>query len=345
MLDVQHINTTEKIIQTNAGDFSYDYLVVATGAKTNYFGMKDVEAHAVPMKSLPQALDIRSIILGNLEKAYQTDSIEKRESLMNFVIVGAGPTGVEMAGALGELKNHILPHDYPDLDVSKMQIHVIEMQDRLLAAMSKVSSKAAQRFLEKQGVKLWLNNSVKSYDGDKLILSNGKTWNAHTVIWTAGVAGSIISGIPEESIVRGNRIKVNEFNQVDTCDEVYAIGDVAALISAETPDGHPMIAPVAIQQAKLLAKNLGAKLAGKEMKAFTYKDLGMMATVGRSQAVCDLKHLKFQGFLGWLTWLFIHLMLLVGFRNKVVTFFNWAWGYAHYDRSLRLIIRPFTKSI
>jgi len=343
MTEVSKINPDDHCIETPNGTLNYDYCVIAVGAKPNYFGMHDIQKHSVTMKSLPQALDLRSLILGNLEKAYQTDSQQERDSLMNFVIVGGGPTGVEMAGALGELKHHILPLDYPDLELKKMQIHIIEMQDRLLGAMSEESSKSTQEFLKKYDINIWLKTSVQSYDGLTLTLSNGKKFQTATVVWAAGVNGSVLPGLKEEIIIKGNRLKVDEHNKIKDTSNIYAIGDVAAMITDELPDGHPMLAPVAIQQGRHLARNLKRLLNNQPLKPFVYRDLGVMATVGRSHAVCDLKFLKIRGLFGWFVWLLVHLLLLIGFRNKMVTFVNWAWSYFSYDRSLRLIIRPFKK--
>jgi len=345
MTEVQNIKPDEKSIETAMGQIFYDFLVIAAGAETNYFGMVDIQKNAIPMKSLPQALDVRSIILGNLEKAYQIDSVKERDRLMNFVIVGGGPTGVEMVGALGELKHHILPRDYPDLELSKMQIHIIEMQNRLLGSMSIQSSKSAQQFLEKLGINIWLNTRVNSYDGTTLILSTGKKLCATTVIWTAGVAGTVIPGLKDDAIFKGNRIRVDQFNRVKGYPNIFAIGDIAAMITDKVPEGYPMLAPVAIQQGRHLAKNLKKLIHDKPLLPFVYRDLGVMATIGRSHAVCDLKFMKCQGVFGWFVWLFVHLILLIGFRNKLVTLINWAWSYFSYDRSLRLIIRPYKRNL
>ena len=345
MTEVLNIKPAEKCIETAMGQIFYDFLVIAAGAKTNYFGMVDIQRNAIPMKSLPQALDVRSFILGNLEKAYQTDSVKERDSLMNFVIVGGGPTGVEMAGALGELKHHILPRDYPDLELSKMQIHIIEMQNRLLGSMSIQASKSAQQFLEKSVINIWLNTCVKSYDGSTLILSTGKKLCATTVIWTAGVAGAVIPGLKDDAIFKGNRIRVDQFNRVKGYPNIFAIGDIAAMITDKVPEGYPMLAPVAIQQGRHLAKNLKKLIHDQPLRPFVYRDLGVMATIGRNHAVCDLKFMKCQGVFGWFIWLVVHLLLLIGFRNKLVTFLNWAWSYFSYDRSLRLIIRPYKRNL
>lgn len=258
---------------------------------------------------------------------------------MNFVVVGGGPTGVEMAGALGELKLHVLPHDYPELNFNHMQIHVVDMEDRLLRAMSVEASRSAEKFLKKFDINLWLKTKVVSYDGKVLTLSNGKMIFADTVIWAAGVTGAVIPGLKDEVLLRGNRIKVDCFNKVNGYENIFAVGDIACMINEKYPQGHPMLAPIAVQQAKNLARNLEVSFKGQPMRPFVYKDLGVMATVGRNHAVADLSFVKFQGIFAWFVWLFVHLMSLVGFRNKIVAFVNWAWNYFSYDRGLRLIIR------
>ncbi len=343
MTEVLAVRPDENCLETTIGRISYDYLVLASGSNPNFFGKEDIQKHAVPMKTVPQALDLRSLILQNFEKALEIDQAQEREKLMNFVIVGGGPTGVEMAGALGELKHHILPKDYPDLDFKKMQIHIIEMKDRLLSFMPVDLSRSAERFLKKFDINIWLNTQVIAYDGNTALLSNGKKLEASTMIWTAGVMGEVIPGLKPEVILPLNRIKVDVFNKVEGSPNIFAIGDVAGMITQQTLNGHPMLAPIAIQQGRHLAKNLKRLIQQKPMVPFVYRDLGVMATVGRSHAVCDLNFIKFQGFIGWFVWLFVHLMLLVGFRSKVVTFINWFWSYISYDRGLRLIIRPYKK--
>jgi NADH dehydrogenase len=253
------------------------------------------------------------------------------------VIVGGGPTGVETAGALGELKRHILPTDYPELDLRRMQIHVVEAAGKLLGTMSPGASTKADEFLKELGVTIWLNAPVKGYDGKTVELGNGKTIRSETVIWTAGVLGAAIAGLPEESHTRNHRIKVDNFNRTLAHKNIFVIGDLACLPAELYENGHPMVAQVAIQQATRLAKNLVLLLKGKEPVAFVYKNLGDLATVGRNRAVADFQHLKIQGFIAWLLWIFVHLMNLVGFRNKVVVLINWVWNYITYDRSIRLI--------
>lgn len=339
MAEVIRIKPEQNSVETSIGDIAYEYLIIAVGSKTNYFGMEDFRNNARPMKSIPQAVDLRNLILENFEKALLISDIEEREGMMNIVIVGGGPTGVEMAGALGELKLHVLPHDYPELDLHHMQIHLVDMEDRLLKSMAEVSSKSAEEFLKKFEMNLWLKTKVKSYDGKVLELSNGKKIRSDTVIWAAGVSGAVIAGLKPEVITPSSRIKVDAFNKVIGCNNIFAIGDIASMESEKFPRGHPMLAPVAIKQARGLAQNLQAILDNKSLRPFVYRDIGVMATIGRNHAVVEMPFFKFQGVFAWMVWLFVHLMALVGFRNKIVAFVNWAWNYFSYDRGLRFIIR------
>ena len=338
MAEVKEILPDENKIRTSIGEIGFDYLIIACGSSTTYFGMNEFAKHVLPMKTIPEASLIRNLMLENMEKALLVKDLDQQEALMNIVIIGGGPTGVELAGSIGELKLHILPHDYPELDLKKMQIHVVDMADRLLSGMSVDSSASAARSLKKFDVNLWLKTKVLSYDGKILHLSNGKKIATDTVIWAAGVAGSVISGLKEESLV-SNRYRVDSFNRVEGYDRIFAVGDVACMVSPKFPKGHPMVAPVAIQQAAQLIDNFTKIFAHKPLTAFVYKNPGIMATIGRNQAVVDFKMLRFSGILAWVIWLFVHLMALVGFRNKIVVFVNWAWNYFSYDRGLRLIIR------
>ena len=339
MAEVQSVSPDTNQLETSIGTIDFDQLVIATGSKTNFFGLESIKQLSMPMKSIPEALNLRSLMLQNFEAALLTDDLKKREALMNYVIVGAGPTGVELAGALAELKRHVLPNDYPDLDIRRMSIHLVEAADRVLATMSEVSSKKASQYLEKLGVQVWTNTFVQDYDG-ATVTTNNKPLPGSTLIWAAGVTGALPGGLTAEQ-VKGGRISVDPFNKVLGSENIFAIGDVAVMSSEENPKGHPMLAQVAMQQGTLLGKNILRWAKGKQAVPFKYKDLGSMATVGRNLAVVDLPHLKVQGFLGWAIWMGVHLVSLVGFRNKVVTLFNWIWNYLKYDRGVRLIIRPY----
>lgn len=344
MAKVTGINTQDKTISTIVGDLKYDYLVIASGTLTNFFGNEGLRDLSFPIKQIPQALDLRSHLLQNFEKAVMTQKNgTELESLMNFVIVGGGPTGVEVAGALSELKRNVLPSDYPELDFSKMHIYLVEGLDRLLNGMTEKSGNKALKYLEKFGVEMLLGKVVKAYDGKTVFFNDGTTIISDTLIWAAGVKGNILSGLEESSVERG-RFIVDEHNLIKGYQDIYAIGDVASMISKKHPKGHPQLAPVAIQQGKHLAKNLIRKAEGKEMKPFSYLDKGSMATIGRNKAVVDLPTgQQFGGFVAWLIWMFIHLVSIIGFRNKLVVLSNWIWNYFTYDRGIRLIIRPFVK--
>lgn len=342
LAEVHNIQPEKNEIETSIGNLNYDHLVIATGSATNFFGSENIEKYTMEMKSVPQSLNIRSLIIENFEEALLTSDLAERNALMNFVIVGGGPTGVELAGALAEMKKGILPKDYPDLDIRQMQINLIQGSDRLLDAMSIKASKKAEDFLTRLGVDIWKNLYVNDYDGKTVRTNTEKTFEAATVIWAAGVTGELINGLDAEALVeRSNRIKVDAHNLIVGSENIYAIGDVASMSSEEYPHGHPMMAQPAIQQGKLLAKNLLAKLKGKKLKPFTYNDKGSMATIGRNKAVVDLPNFKFQGFFAWFVWMFVHLFSLIGFRNKVIVFMNWVYNYIRFDRETRLIIRPF----
>ncbi|MBI3591459.1 MAG: NAD(P)/FAD-dependent oxidoreductase [Candidatus Melainabacteria bacterium] len=343
MAEVFNIKPEIKCVETSIGDITYDYLVIATGSKSNFYGLKDFQANAIPMKSLVEALNLRSFILQKFEKALLTNDVKEREHLMSVVVVGGGPTGVEIAGALAELKNHILANDYPELDTRKMQIHLIELLPRLMASMSNESSEKSQLFLKQLGVNIWLDTGVKSYDGLNVCLTSGKIIQAYTVIWSAGVMGATIPGVNGNTLLKGDRIKVDSFSKVAGYENIFAIGDVAGMISDKFPDGHPMLAPVAVQQGEHLAKNILNLIHKKELQPFVYKNPGAMATVGRNRAVVDLQYFKFQGMFAWFIWVFVHLMKLVSFRNRLVVFVNWVWNYFSYDRGIRLIIKPLGK--
>lgn len=337
MADVQEIDAEKKLVHTSVGVLDYDYLVMATGAVSNFFGMENVERYSMPMKTLVEALNLRSLILQNFEKALNSSDLQEREALMNFVVVGGGATGVELAGALAELKRYILPKDYPDLDIRRMQIHIVQGADRLLPAMSEQASEDAERFLRKMDVNVWLNVRAKDYDGFT-IYTDKETFYAKTLIWTAGVKGAPTAGL-DATFIGGNRVLINEFSQIQGYEDIFAIGDVAAVQTEEHPYGLPMLASVAVQQGSHLGKNLNLLAREKPMKPFVYKDKGTMATVGRHLAVVDTKRLKFGGGLAWFLWMFVHLMLLVDFRSRLIVFVNWAWSYFFYDKGTRLIVR------
>ncbi|MFT4668724.1 MAG: NADH dehydrogenase [Ulvibacter sp.] len=343
LAEVKNIDTQRSRIETSIGSLSYDYLVIATGTRTNFFGNKSIEANSMPMKTIPQALDIRSLILQNIEEADLTDSETERKCLLNFVIAGAGPTGVELAGALAEFRRGILKFDYPELDENEMKVHLIEGSSKVLAAMSDHASTKAHKFLTNLGVNIHLNTIVKDYDG-KTVYTENENFESSTFIWAAGVTGAPINGIDGNSLVeRTNRYKVDNFNKIDGFETIYALGDIALMTTENYPKGHPQVAQPAIQQGKQLGKNVKRLLANKKMEPFSYFDKGTMATIGRNKAVCDVKNMHFAGALAWFLWMFVHLWFLVGFRNRVITFFNWTYSYINYDRAARLIIRPFRK--
>lgn len=341
--EVEKVIPEENKLLTTIGAITYDHLIIATGSTSNFFGQAQIEQNAMPMKSIPEALNLRSLILQNLEAALIAEDKESEAKLLNFVIVGGGPTGVETAGAIAELKKHVLKNDYSELDIQKVNIYLIEGSPELLGPMSKQSQVKSQEFLEELGVTVYTNARVQSYDGNVLMLADGRSILSSTVIWSAGVKGVVLAGLNPDCTVRGNRLKVDKINKVECYQNIYAIGDVAAMITDETPNGHPGVAPAAIQQGKLLAKNLVNIIEGRPTVDFKYFDKGAMATVGRNRAVVDINKIHFQGIFAWFTWMFVHLMTLVGFRNKLVVFVNWVWSYFSYDRGTRLIIRPFVK--
>nr|WP_040497118.1 NAD(P)/FAD-dependent oxidoreductase [Fulvivirga imtechensis] len=340
MAEVHVIHAKEKYIETEIGAMSYDHLVIATGSRTNFFGNDSIMTHAFPLKQIPQALDLRSHILQNFEAATVTTDADQLESMMNIVIVGGGPTGVEVAGALGELKKNVLPSDYPDLDFDHMNIILLEGTSRLLGGMSEFASRKAIKYLKKFDVQVRLSTMVTSYDGLVAELSNGSSIKTHTLIWAAGVKGNYPDGIAPTSIEKA-RLLVDEYNRLLDYDDIYAIGDIALMKSKDYPYGHPMLAPVAIQQGNNLAKNLKRMLKSKPMKPFQYYDKGSMATIGRNKAVVDLGKLRFGGLFAWMIWMFVHLISIIGFRNRLIVFSNWVWNYFTYDKGTRLIIRKF----
>ncbi|MGJ5640732.1 NAD(P)/FAD-dependent oxidoreductase [Formosa sp. S-31] len=344
LAEVLEIEPEKKNVITNIGDLKFDYLVVASGSETNYFGNASIEAHSMAMKTIPQSLNLRSLILENFEEALLTADLNERNALMNFVIVGAGPTGVELAGALAEIKKGILPKDYPDLDTRLAQIHLIQSGDRILKEMSEVASAKAEDFLEELGVNVWKNLRVTGYDGKTVTTNTDVSFETETMVWAAGVKGAGIKGLNSEDLcTRNQRIRVNKFNQLPGYTYIFAIGDIAQMETVEHPKGYPMMAQPAIQQGKQLGDNIKLLLEQQPMVPFAYKDKGAMATIGRNKAVVDLPDYKFQGVFAWFVWMFVHLFFLIGFRNRMVVFVNWVYNYIRFDREARLIIRPYKK--
>ena len=340
MAEVQHIDTEEKAIKTSIGTIHYDDLVLAAGATTNFFGNKNIEASALPMKSVSESMRLRNMILQNLERAETEDNEARKQALMNIAIVGGGPSGVEIAGVLAEMKQTILPRDYPDLDTSCMHIYLINATPRLLGAMSERSSREAEKALKELGVEVMTNCMVTDYVDKELVLKDGQRISAETVIWVSGIKANNIDGIPAESIGHAGRILVDRFNRVKGLKDVYAIGDQCIVEGDEAyPYGHPQLAQVAIQQAKTLAKNLIRQEKGETEQQFSYHNLGTMATIGRKKAVVEIGKLKFGGFFAWLLWLIVHLRSILGVKNKTIVFLNWMWSYMNYKQSLRLILK------
>jgi NADH:quinone reductase (non-electrogenic) len=341
LAEVEEIKTDSKTIYTNKGSLTYDFLVLATGTKTNFFGMKNVEENSLGMKDIRDSLNIRHKMLQNLEQAAITCDDEERDALTNFVIVGGGPAGVEMAGALAEFCKYILPKDYPEYPSSIMKIYLVEGSGKLISAMSDKASAKTLKYLNALNVEVLLNEIVTDYNGEVVTTKSGKNIIAKNLIWTAGVKGQLPKGINKEQLVNGNRLKTNQHLQVDGFTDVFAMGDIAAVITKETPKGHPQVAQPAIQQGKYLSKTLMNIIKNTPLKPFEYKDKGALATVGKRRAVADLGKLKFTGYFAWLLWSFVHLMSISGFRNKLLVGINWAISYFSYEKSNRLIIRNY----
>jgi NADH dehydrogenase len=347
---VQQVDLAHRQVVTADCTYAYDYLVIATGCTTNFFGNSNIAEHAYAMKSTSESIALRNRILLNFEAALSCEE-ENLESLMNIVIAGGGPTGVELAGSLIELKKHILPRDYPDMDFSRLDIHLVEGQATTLAAMSEVSQRKSRLYLEEMGVRMWMNTLVDDYDGRVVSFKDGRSIATRTLIWTAGVMGNVPEGIPKEMLVRGNRIQVDDRNRLPGYEHVFALGDIAYMETEGWPKGHPQLANVAINQAKNLASNLKRLAAAAdnnrsaELRPFVYKNPGTMATVGKRKAVVDLPHFRFQGFFAWMVWMFLHLMLILSVKNKLFIFINWAISYFTNDTTLRLIVLPTKKEI
>ena len=346
LADVQQIQTQEKKVVTDIGVFDYDSLVIATGADTNFFGNTNLMANAFPMKSTVEALQLRNRLLNNFEDALTAKDAEEMQRLMTIVVVGGGPTGVELSGAIADMKRYQLPKDYPELDFTEMKIYLLEGTGKTLAAMSTKSSERSEKYLEKLGVTVKTDSILKEFDGQKVTLQNGETINTSLVIWAAGIKGNVPEGIDKELIARGNRIKVDSQCRVLGHTNIFAIGDVAYMEEVAWPNGHPQVAPVAMQQADMLANNLyriEMKSGDENLLQFKYKDSGSMATVGRNLAVVDVPKpkLHFGGFFAWMIWMGLHLMLILGVKNRFFVFSNWLYNYFTYDQNLRLIFKAF----
>ena len=334
LAEVLSIDSANNKIKTTIGEFCYDLLVIAIGCTTNFFGNDELKSHAFTLKTTYDAINIRNHILQTFENIISAEAGEK-EGLMNLTIVGAGPTGVELAGAFAEIKKNILPKDYPNIDFTHFKINLIEGSKDTLNSMSLLAKRTSKIYLQKMGVNIITETFVKRYDGNFLELSNGNIIKSKTVIWAAGVIGNTIKGLPDSVQKVGNRIDVNRTNLVNGTQNIFALGDIAFMQTPKYPKGHPQVANVAINQAKNLAFNLNKN---KSIE-FEYKDLGSMATIGRNKAVVDLPHFKFKGYFAWLIWMFLHLMLILSVRNKLIIFINWVWAYLTKDTSLRLILK------
>jgi len=342
MCEVTEVVTAENLLRTTIGDISYDYLVIAIGTTNNFFGNQHLEERSLSMKSVSEALLIRNSILENLEEAVLNQDPDTRKGLLNIVIVGGGPTGTEIAGTLAELQKNSLPKDYPEINFSDMTIHLIEGSPNVLNSMAPISKKKAHEYLDKLGVDTRVNTTVKDFDGSYAYLSDGSKIRTNLLIWAAGVTGNKIKGLDPSIMAKGNRIQVDEFLKVKGLTNVYAMGDIASMITEATPMGHPQLAAVAMAQGKQLANNFKNLAKNQAQKGFVFLNKGVMATVGRNRAVVELPFLNFQGFFAWLTWMFVHLFLTLGVKNRLIIFINWTWSYFTQDESLRLIIRPKT---
>ncbi|WP_443877224.1 NAD(P)/FAD-dependent oxidoreductase, partial [Leyella stercorea] len=341
MAEARMVDTEKKILQTSIGKIDYDYLVLAAGATTNFFGNKNIEQWAIPMKTVPEAMGLRNAMLSNFERALTCATEEERQELLNVVIVGGGATGVEIAGALAEMRRYVIPYDYPDMDSSLMHIYLIEAGDRLLAGLSQESSQKAYEFLKSMGVDIQFGKMVTDYRDHKVIIKDGTEIPTRTFLWVSGIRANAMPGIDESHLGRGFRFKVDEFNRIPGVEDVFAIGDQCLQTSeAAYPNGHPQVAQVAIQQAKNLAKNLKLINQGADssaLTAFHYKNLGSMATIGRNKAVVEIGKFRSQGFFAWVLWLVVHLRSILGVKNKMMVLLNWLWKYVSYNDSIRMI--------
>jgi len=335
------INADSNTIETDTGTLEYDYLVLAVGTETNYFGMENVKRNALPMKSINDALNLRNHILLSMEKAVRTNDRVEKEKYLTIVISGGGPTGVEIAGMLAEMGHNIAVKEYPEITNLQGHIHLIDASPTLLGPMSKKAQQEATEVLTKLGVKIQLNMAVKDYVDGRVLLANGESILTNVLIWTSGVTGREVPGLPADVIARGRRIIVNEYNMVKGTTNIFALGDICLQTTDKNfPNGHPQLAQVAIQQGTLLAGNLKRMISGEALKPFAYNDKGSMAIIAKYKAVADLPKFSFTGFFAWLVWLFIHIIPLVGFRNKIKLAFSWFWSFVTNDPTLRLIIRP-----
>ncbi|MBV5348767.1 NAD(P)/FAD-dependent oxidoreductase [bacterium] len=336
--EVYSVDTKKKELQTSLSTVWYDYLIISSGVNSNFFGMKNMEEYAIPMKSVSEAMALRNRLLQSFEKAVTLRDQNERKALLNVIVVGGGPTGVEVAGAIAEMKKFVLPKDYPDLNFDVMQITLIEGSPAVLGGMSKHASEKSIFYLQRLGITVRLNTRVTDFDGSILSIGDGTQIETKTVIWAAGISGVVPEGLPEDSIGRGKRIIVDNYNRIKGFDDIYAIGDVSVMATPAYPNGHPQVAQVAIQQGRNLAFNFLLMKRNSELRPFKYIDRGSMATIGRNRAVADLSFIKFSGFIAWLTWMFVHLMAIVGVKNRLLIFINWMWNYMTYDQSLRLIL-------
>ena len=340
MAEVTGIRPEENILETGIGEIRYDHLIFATGSNTNFFGNKGIEANAIGMKSLIEAVQIRNYVVKQFEESLLMTNTDDIKAKLNFVMVGGGPTGVELAGAFAELRKYIMPKDYPDIPQDMMNVYLIEASPRVLNSFSEETSRKTLASLQELGVRVMTNTGVKEYDGKTITLSTGEQIHTQSLLWAAGVKGIPVKGIPADIILPNGRILVNDLNQVKGFTNVYAIGDIAQMTNdPKFPKGYPMVAQVAIQQGVNVAHNIGLQLKSQPMKGFTYKDLGSMATIGRNRAVAEFYGMKLSGYFAWLVWMVVHLMTLMGFRNKLVVFINWFYRYFTFERGTRIIIK------